>query len=213
MPRYNVQATFDEIRNKLIAAKKAQISCEVEGSKTNVLYDLTASISGGAAVAAGYDSGEWSSMSHEKERAPSQRHLPNARLHSFRVQVTYRGTLLSSESVFDVDEFVGHPGTTAKDVESHLTNQVLRNITTFIGKSKFLGRSITDTVGSAAGFALGGVGGSMVGVAAVDSIKGAVTAGKAERGVGEHSSYQVSPGLFFHRLDGFSALTHSAFSS
>lgn len=102
---------------------------------------------------------------------------------------------MSTDTVICVPDFVGNSDCTLDAVAKHFTSATLRHVPSIFGSMEVLGVNVVDMGASnAARLAFrsdlnGSVTGSVSGLVAVDSIRGAVASGKKARGVSSGDRY------------------------
>jgi hypothetical protein len=150
------------------------------------------------AVVGGFSTIDWKAMvgkGPEAKRTPVK--LPQAQVTGFNVSVTYKGKILSTnETNIIVAPFKGDQETDTDEILRHVTSTIMTKVPSFISNAEILGINVTDSVASSAGRTLlatttvtGSIAGSIVGVVAIDVVKGAVASGKSARGVTKDDAY------------------------
>jgi hypothetical protein len=176
--------------SKLVSIHDAKVS-GVYGAP-NTIANLNVTLAT-ATVSAGFSSLEWKNVLRSKGQEETQPwNLPLARVAAFSAKVDYKGRIVSTASDLSISEFVGSSECTSDEIIKYMTNATIRQIPSFFGNVKVLGASGRDMGASTVGqIALGaGVAGSVVGLVAVDSVRGAVALGKQSRGESSSEGYK-----------------------
>ena len=192
--KVHVSATVDHLENDLVKASK--ICASGIYGPSNVIANLRAQV-GTAAVSTGFSSVEWSQLfgTDQAEKKKVVWMLPHAQIARFKSDASYKGKVLSTETVLHMPSFSGDSATTLDNIMAHYSTTAMQQMPSLISGASVLGENAVDmgarNVGSMAlrKTVAGSVGGSVGGLVAVDSIRGAIQSGKKARGASEDDRY------------------------
>ncbi|CAB9503791.1 expressed unknown protein [Seminavis robusta] len=137
---------------------------------------------------------------HQKAKEEAENNLwilPHCRVEELKVHITYEGAVGVRDVNFKTDPFIGKDKATGKDIANHYIVLCLKNFPGFITNSEVLGLSVVDmglnTYGTYLGLATPfGAAGGLAAIAAVDTVKGAVAAGKKARNADQEDKAQLT---------------------
>jgi len=115
---------------------------------------------------------------------------------SIKLEILYKLVVVASNAKIDIPLFQGNSSTTSDDILKHYSSCVMKHAPGFIFNTEILGANVTDaTLQTAARLAMvstlaGAVAGSVVGVLAVDGVKGAIASGKKDRNASADDRYR-----------------------
>lgn len=197
----NLHLRIKEINHDMIRLKQPQLRLCVEmGSSFDSIYNLNFGASE-IAVAAGYSVLDWKEIlpkPRRKDHNSKPLCIPYAHIEKLKVVVLVKGLIGVKDSVLHVHEFHGDNTATVKDIISFYNAQVVAQVPGMIAHTSILGANVGDGIVSQFGGgllakAVGSAGiGSLVSVAAFDSVKNTIKAGKVSRGVDEAERFQIS---------------------
>jgi hypothetical protein len=182
------------LHTKLMTLTKFYGCGVVYGGYRRSIYNLSITVDS-VDVVSGFSTLDWKGMigrGPKAKRVPFE--LPNVEVSSFTVNVSYQGKIVSSEkNVVVIASFVGNEYTTSEDLINHIARSIIRSIPEFLTNATLSGLNIVESIGSIAGCAKRGakLAGSVVGVVAIDPVKGAISQGKTSRGKMSDSKYKV----------------------
>jgi hypothetical protein len=190
----HIQISALRVENRLMRLESASLSGVLHDTKANSIHQLSFAVAN-AIIVAGFSSIDWSNMfgTHDQESVSVL--IPFSRLEAFTAHLTYSGALVATHDSICVPAFQGGPHTTSKDVIQHITSAVLSKAPSLISNAEVLGENVLEMAGKSAGrVALaasmtGSAAGSIIGLAAVDSIKGAIASGKKSRNASTNEKY------------------------
>eukprot|EP00534_Pseudo-nitzschia_fraudulenta_P000639 CAMPEP_0201116588 /NCGR_PEP_ID=MMETSP0850-20130426/811_1 /ASSEMBLY_ACC=CAM_ASM_000622 /TAXON_ID=183588 /ORGANISM="Pseudo-nitzschia fraudulenta, Strain WWA7" /LENGTH=685 /DNA_ID=CAMNT_0047380695 /DNA_START=215 /DNA_END=2269 /DNA_ORIENTATION=- len=191
---------IETIEHEMFQVQKLQTSLMVELQGLETLHQVQLSLNS-SRIEAGYSSNDWSSLF--KESGPSNvveqkaLKMPFTKVSRTCMFISYQGSVVDSNATITVPEFVGNSLTTSDDLSTHYTNAVLNRIPGILANVNILGTNVVDgSFASVGRLALGarslagsGVG-SVVGTAAADGVKAAISAGKSGRNMTADDSYK-----------------------
>ena len=192
-------AVLSKAENKLMKLSKTHASGSIVGGDVSTIHYFKLS-TGAADVAAGFSHVDWSNIfGKEKPREESAPvALPFCRLEPFLVHLQYRGKVVGFEkTAVSIHEFIGNEATDSKSLIQHLKRSVLDRAPAMLTNAQIFGQSVTEMAATSAGTAWMAAStmpvaaaGCVVGLAAQDSIRGAVAAGKQSRHATAGDKYQ-----------------------
>lgn len=142
---------------------------------------------------------EWESLLSDGK--PVQKHqqpwqLPHILIEPITTSLCLEGNVLSTSAKIKLPGFAGSSDCAIGDLVNHYSKAVRQRLPLLLTNAKVAGRNVSEAGAQAVGSAIlsstpvGCIAGSVVGVAAVDGIRGALTAGKQARGASSDDSYK-----------------------
>ena len=113
-----------------------------------------------------------------------------------KLEISYKGVVVASNAKIDIPLFQGNSSTTYDNIVEHYSSCVMNHAPGFIFNTEILGANVTDsTLQNTGRLAMksnlvGAVAGSVVGVLAVDGVKGAIASGKKDRNASADDGYR-----------------------
>jgi hypothetical protein len=192
-----VKVGVHEVENKMMKLDAIRSSAIIYGGKIDTVHNFTFSTAS-AVVVAGFSSIDWSNMLDDDidRQTNSVMLLPFACIDTFTAHLSYAGKVIATHDAVCIPGFQGGPSTTLNDVIGHMTSAVLSKAPSIISNMEVLGENVCEmtakNVGRMAASASlqGAAVGSVAGLVAVDSIRGAVAKGKASRNASSNDAYK-----------------------
>jgi len=196
-PGTMVEVGVYEVKSKMMQVDAARASAVIYGDNFTALYNFTFSAAK-AVVVAGFSSIDWSNMLVDDTRlqTKSVMLLPFARIKTFTVHLSYAGYVIATHDSVCIADFQGGPSTTLNDVIGHVTNAVLCKAPSIISNTAVCGENVVEMTAKSAGRMAasvslqGAAAGSIAGLVAVDSVRGAIARGKESRNASTNDAYQ-----------------------
>lgn len=195
-PSIAFSGTIGTVKNKLLNASAVKMSGFVHEGSPTVISRFTASL-GPTSIVAGFSNVDWLGTFGGNSDAKSDPvSMPNAHLAGTTLHLAYNGMLVGAETSVRVEEFDGRPSTTSDDIIDHIKNAVMKKVPSFVTNAKFMGESVTDSTARGIGMAAmssgltGATMGSVTGLVAADSVRGAIAVGKQARGAEKNDGYK-----------------------
>ncbi len=189
----SLYAAIDQVENKMMKLEMVCTSGTVYNGDSNVVHRF-AFAAKNAVVVAGFSSLDWSNMfGDEKEKVPVM--LPFASMEPFKAHLLLQGNVVATHMDVNVPLFQGDANSNSDDLIRHLTTSILSKAPSIITNSEFLGENVVEMSTKTGGRALmastvaGSAVGSVGGLVAVDSIRGAIASGKKSRNASMEDRY------------------------
>ncbi|CAB9496737.1 expressed unknown protein [Seminavis robusta] len=185
--------------NKLLKLAKTTASGVVFPSDLATIHQFRLA-TGAAEVSVGLSSVDWASVfgNQKSQDAKKPIALPLCLVENFVAHLKYQGTIVGMQQTsVNVPALQGGPNTSSSDLVQHLKKAMLDRVPAMITNAAFLGENVSEMTAKTAGRVLlaastatGSAAGSVVGLAAIDGIRGSVTAGKESRGAQTGEGYK-----------------------
>jgi hypothetical protein len=196
-PGTMVKIRVHEVENEMLKLDSVRSSAVIYGSEIDTIHSFTFSTSR-AVVTAGFSSIDWSNMLGDDadQQMNSVTLLPFACIDTFTAHLSYAGKVVATHDSVCIPAFQGGPSTALNDIFAHVTIAVLSKAPAIISNATVLGENVCEMTAKnlgrmAASASLSGVVvGSVAGLVAADSVRGAVAKGKASRDASSDDAYK-----------------------
>jgi hypothetical protein len=183
---------LDEFKNELLQLTKANVFALLPFHLPDEIHSLTVGAES-AKVTAGQSTHEWKKKFEPKPKLRSKTNiinLPNASVEPIKLVISWKGTGVSlKDTAITTPPFCGHDKTTSKDLILYFTQTCMMRVPGFISNAEVLGVNLVEFATAMGLHGLAG-GAGLAAVVAVDSVKGAVNAGKKSRAGDEGLGYR-----------------------
>jgi hypothetical protein len=187
-------------KNKLLCVEDVCCAGSIPVQKPTTIEDLKLDVET-ASVAAGYSTQDWAAAFR---RTPAKKgaaiwHLPFAKVGPMKLDVSVKGAIYVKDTKVYALRFNGNAATTSDDLINFYAKACLARVSSFVTNAEVFGFNIFDTTfGIMMNLCIpcGGV----AAVGAVDSVKGAISAGKKSRNADEGENagaFDVFRGLIY----------------
>ena len=203
----NVAIRLHEFKNELLYLEKVNAFAALPLNQANEVDSFKFAAESGQ-VSAGYSAKDWQTTfqpvtkqrTRKSARMSQVLKFPFASVSPLKLKISWQGKGVAlKDTKVAIKPFTGNASTTSKDLVNYYVSACISRAPGFISNAEVLGINVVDSTASTYGAWLGlgalGAGGGLAAIAAVDSVKGAVAAGKRSRRVDEGDRWKPGDGI------------------